>query len=49
MASLGEVFASCESHIVTFANPLRENESVSTVYVARSKGSPTSCHGAGPP
>lgn len=37
MAALGEVFASCESHVVTFANPLRDNESASTVYVARSK------------
>ncbi len=35
MESLGQVFASCESHIVTFYNPLREIESASTVYVAR--------------
>ena len=35
MKALEEVFQSCESHIVTFHNPLRENESASTVYVAR--------------
>lgn len=35
MAALEEVFESCESHIVTFHNPLRENESESTVYVAQ--------------
>ena len=35
MAALGEVFASCESHIVTFPNPLQDRESASTVYVAR--------------
>ena len=37
MDSLREVFDSCESHIVTFQNPLRENESASTVYVAGKK------------
>lgn len=35
MSALEEVFESCESHIVTFANPLRDEESASTVYVAR--------------
>jgi len=35
MDSLKEVFASCESHIVTFDNPIRGGESSSTVYVAR--------------
>ena len=34
MNALGEVFTSCESHIVTFYNPLQEKESASTVYVA---------------
>lgn len=34
MKSLGEVFDNCETHIVTFYNPLRECESESTVYVA---------------
>jgi len=34
MNSLREVFDSCESHIVTFDNPLRDNTSASTVYVA---------------
>lgn len=37
MNSLREVFDSCEFHIVTFQNPLRENESASTVYVARKR------------
>jgi len=35
MNSLKEVFVSCESHIVTFDNPIRGGESSSTVYVAR--------------
>ena len=35
MDSLKAVFETCESHIVTFYNPLREDESASTVYVAR--------------
>jgi len=35
MKSLEEVFVSCESHIVTFDNPIRGGESSSTVYVAR--------------
>jgi len=34
MAALGEVFDSCESHVVTFYNPLQDRESASTVYVA---------------
>jgi len=34
--ALEEVFDSCEAHIVTFYNPLRECESESTVYVATS-------------
>jgi spermidine synthase len=35
MAALREVFATCESHIVTFHNPLQDRESESTVYVAQ--------------
>ncbi|MCF6311915.1 MAG: hypothetical protein L3J39_05650 [Verrucomicrobiales bacterium] len=35
MASLKEVFISCESHVVTFDNPIRGGQSASTVYVAR--------------
>lgn len=35
MKALGEVFANCESHIVTFHNPLQDRDSASTVYVAR--------------
>jgi spermidine synthase len=35
MSALGAVFASVESHVVKFANPLLETESASTVYVAR--------------
>ncbi len=35
MNSLKEVFASCESHIVSFYNPLQDCDSESTVYVAR--------------
>jgi spermidine synthase len=38
MSALEEVFESCESHIVTFVNPLRDEESASTVYVARTRG-----------
>ena len=34
MDSLGTAFASARAHIVTFPNPLLENESASTVYVA---------------
>ncbi len=34
MAALGEVFDSCESHVVSFYNPLQDRESASTVYVA---------------
>lgn len=35
MDSLKQSFDSCESHIVTFDNPIRGGESSSTVYVAR--------------
>ena len=35
MNALREVFASCESQVVTFYNPLQDCESESTVYVAR--------------
>lgn len=35
MNSLREVFDTCEAHIVTFHNPLQEEDSASTVYVAR--------------
>jgi spermidine synthase len=34
-ASLAQVFAQCESHVVAFANPLTRGESANTVYVAR--------------
>lgn len=34
MAALGEVFDSCQSHIVSFYNPLQDRDSASTVYVA---------------
>lgn len=37
MTALGEVFDSCESHIVSFFNPLQDRDSKSTVYVARFK------------
>ncbi|MEM7014246.1 MAG: spermidine synthase, partial [Verrucomicrobiota bacterium] len=35
MDALNEVFVSSESHVVTFYNPLQDNESKSTVYVAQ--------------
>ena len=35
MDTLSQVFDSCESHIVTFENPLLGNDSASTVYVAK--------------
>lgn len=35
MKSLEEVFVSCESHIVSFDNPILGRQSASTVYVAR--------------
>lgn len=35
MEALGEVFESCESHVVAFENPHLESQSESTVYVAR--------------
>ncbi|MFL6591030.1 MAG: spermidine synthase [Chthoniobacterales bacterium] len=34
LAKLGRVFATTRAHIVTFPNPLTEDESASTVYVA---------------
>ena len=34
MSGLDGVFASCEAHVVTFANPLTGGESANTVYVA---------------
>ncbi len=34
-AALHEVFDDCQSHVVTFANPLTGGESASTVYVGR--------------
>lgn len=37
MAALKEVFDSCESHIVSFYNPLQDKESASTVYVAKTR------------
>jgi len=37
IASLTEVFASCEAHIVRFHNPLQDRESASTVYVAQAR------------
>lgn len=36
MAALGDVFESCEPHVVDFYNPLQDKQSKSTVYVARS-------------
>lgn len=33
LAVLGEVFASCQAHVVPFANPLTGGESANTVYV----------------
>ena len=35
MMALGKVFSECESHVVTFDNPMRDEESASTVYVAK--------------
>ena len=35
MEALAEVFATSESHVVAFDNPLLERKSESTVYVAR--------------
>jgi len=35
MAALNEVFESCESHVVSFYNPIQEEDFESTVYVAR--------------
>jgi len=35
MASLEEIFPGCQSHVVSFHNPLQDRDSASTVYVAR--------------
>jgi spermidine synthase len=35
---LGTTFTTAEAHVVTFANPLLDRESASTVYVARTSG-----------
>ncbi len=35
MAALEEVFESCESHVVSFYNPLQDKDSKSTVYLAK--------------
>jgi len=35
LRSLEEVFPACETHVVTFDNPVRGGESSSTVYIAR--------------
>jgi len=35
LRALGEVFSTCDSHVVSFHNPLQEKDSASTVYVAR--------------
>ncbi len=37
MEALSAVFATIESHVVTFDNPLLERDSASTVYVARTR------------
>jgi spermidine synthase len=37
MNALEETFATCESHVVSFFNPLQERDSASTVYVATAK------------
>ena len=34
-ASLAEVFATCEAHVVRFHNPLQNRDATNTVYVAR--------------
>jgi spermidine synthase len=39
LEKLGGVFATVRAHVVTFANPLTESESASTVYVAGKAGS----------
>ena len=38
LENLGAVFATARAHVVTFANPLTEGESASTVYVACKAG-----------
>jgi spermidine synthase len=37
LAIVEQVFASCEAHVVTFANPLTGGESANTVYVATTR------------
>jgi spermidine synthase len=37
IAALNEVFVDCESHIVSFFNPLQDRDSESTVYIARTR------------
>ena len=36
-AALGEVFATCEAHVVRFHNPLQNRDATNTVYVARKR------------
>ena len=38
MDALGSVFDTVRAHVVTFPNPLLEDDSASTVYVARTRG-----------
>jgi len=38
MKALGEVFESCEAHVVSFHNPIQEQDFESTVYVAKLPG-----------
>ncbi|HUF34099.1 MAG TPA: spermidine synthase [Acidimicrobiales bacterium] len=35
VSAVGEVFATCDAHVVTFANPYTDGEASNTVYVAR--------------
>jgi hypothetical protein len=37
LQALDSAFVDCRAHIVTFHNPLLEEDSASTVYVARSR------------
>lgn len=39
LRSLEEVFANCESHVVSFSNPLLDRDSASTVYLATTQRS----------
>jgi spermidine synthase len=36
-ASLAEVFATCEAHVVRFHNPLQNRDAANTVYIARKR------------